>query len=25
VIAQVIDGEEPAVQLDALRPGRFSE
>lgn len=25
VIAQVIDGEEPAVQLDAFRPGRFSE
>ncbi len=25
VIAQVIDGEEPAVPLDAFRPGRFSE
>jgi len=25
VITQVIDGEEPAVQLDAFRPGRFSE
>ncbi|WP_372964252.1 D-amino acid dehydrogenase [Marinobacter sp.] len=24
VIAQVIDGEEPAVVLDAFRPGRFS-
>jgi D-amino-acid dehydrogenase len=25
VIAQVIDGEEPAVPLDAFRPGRFQE
>lgn len=25
VIAQVIDGEEPAVCLDAFRPGRFAE
>ena len=25
VIAQVIDGEEPAVVLDPFRPGRFSE
>lgn len=25
VIAQVIDGEAPAVPLDAFRPGRFSE
>lgn len=25
VIAQVIDGEEPSVVLDAFRPGRFSE
>ncbi|AZT85427.1 FAD-dependent oxidoreductase [Marinobacter sp. NP-4(2019)] len=25
VIAQVIEGEEPAVCLDAFRPGRFSE
>ncbi len=25
VIAQVIDGEEPAVNLDAFRPGRFSD
>ncbi len=25
VIAQVVDGEEPAVCLDAFRPGRFAE